>query len=61
MIYQLDFGGRVTTKSAKNFQLELEGEQVCVCSELCVQGLCLRSSTCVCSGLTITNTTSWIG
>ena len=30
MIYQLDFGGRVTTKSAKNFQLELDGEQVCV-------------------------------
>ena len=29
MIYQLDFGGRVTTKSAKNFQLELEDEQVC--------------------------------
>ena len=28
MIYQLDFGGRVTTKSAKNFQLELEDEQV---------------------------------
>ena len=28
MIYQLDFGGRVTTKSAKNFQLELNGEQV---------------------------------
>ena len=29
MIYQLDFGGRVTTKSAKNFQLELDEEQVC--------------------------------
>lgn len=29
MIYQLDFGGRVTTKSAKNFQLELDSEQVC--------------------------------
>jgi hypothetical protein len=29
MIYQLDFGGRVTTKSAKNFQLELGDEQVC--------------------------------
>ena len=29
MIYQLDFGGRVTTKSAKNFQLELDNEQVC--------------------------------
>lgn len=28
MIYQLDFGGRVTTKSAKNFQLELANEQV---------------------------------
>ena len=28
MIYQLDFGGRVTTKSAKNFQLELDDEQV---------------------------------
>ncbi len=30
MIYQLDFGGRVTTKSAKNFQLELDSDQVCV-------------------------------
>lgn len=29
MIYQLDFGGRVTTKSAKNFQLEMDNEQVC--------------------------------
>ena len=29
MIYQLDFGGRVTTKSAKNFQLELDNDQVC--------------------------------
>lgn len=28
MIYQLDFGGRVTTKSAKNFQLETDNEQV---------------------------------
>lgn len=28
MIYQLDFGGRVTTKSAKNFQLELDSDQV---------------------------------
>ena len=36
MIYQLDFGGRVTTKSAKNFQLELDGEQVCVCVCVCV-------------------------
>ena len=30
MIYQLDFGGRVTTKSAKNFQLEVDGEQVSI-------------------------------
>lgn len=30
MIYQLDFGGRVTTKSAKNFQLELDSDQVCL-------------------------------
>jgi hypothetical protein len=28
MIYQLDFGGRVTTKSAKNFQLEMGTDQV---------------------------------
>lgn len=28
MIYQLDFGGRVTTKSAKNFQLEMGSNQV---------------------------------
>lgn len=27
-VYQLDFGGRVTQESAKNFQLELEGQQV---------------------------------
>ena len=31
MIYQLDFGGRVTTKSAKNFQLEMDNEQVGLC------------------------------
>ena len=30
MIYQLDFGGRVTTKSAKNFQLETDNEQVII-------------------------------
>ena len=42
MIYQLDFGGRVTTKSAKNFQLEIGSEQVrrnisvCVCVCVCV-------------------------
>ena len=41
MIYQLDFGGRVTTKSAKNFQLELDGEQVCVC-------VCVCACVCVC-------------
>ena len=37
MIYQLDFGGRVTTKSAKNFQLELDSDQVCmyVCMYVC--------------------------
>ena len=28
MIYQLDFGGRVTAKSAKNFQLEVDNKQV---------------------------------
>jgi hypothetical protein len=27
-VYQLDFGGRVTQESAKNFQLELNGQQV---------------------------------
>uniref|UniRef100_A0AAR2K3Q0 Tubby C-terminal domain-containing protein n=1 Tax=Pygocentrus nattereri TaxID=42514 RepID=A0AAR2K3Q0_PYGNA len=27
-VYQLDFGGRVTQESAKNFQIELEGKQV---------------------------------
>ena len=33
MIYQLDFGGRVTTKSAKNFQLETDNEQVKIHTE----------------------------
>lgn len=52
MIYQLDFGGRVTTKSAKNFQLEMDNEQVqlvligyCIMSELsstCHVQYCLR-------------------
>ena len=28
-VYQLDFGGRVTQESAKNFQIELQGKQVC--------------------------------
>jgi hypothetical protein len=27
-VYQLDFGGRVTLESAKNFQIELKGKQV---------------------------------
>ncbi|PIK33284.1 putative tubby-related protein 4 isoform X4 [Apostichopus japonicus] len=27
-VYQLDFGGRVTQESAKNFQVELQGKQV---------------------------------
>ena len=29
-VYQLDFGGRVTQESAKNFQIELQGKQVCI-------------------------------
>ena len=28
-VYQLDFGGRVTQESAKNFQIEYLGKQVC--------------------------------
>ena len=27
-VYQLDFGGRVTQESAKNFQVEYKGKQV---------------------------------
>lgn len=27
-VYQLDFGGRVTQESAKNFQVEFRGKQV---------------------------------
>ena len=27
-VYQLDFGGRVTQESAKNFQIEFSGKQV---------------------------------
>ena len=33
-VYQLDFGGRVTQESAKNFQIELQGKQVCIASGL---------------------------
>ena len=33
-VYQLDFGGRVTQESAKNFQIELEGRQVRVAQGL---------------------------
>lgn len=29
-VYQLDFGGRVTQESAKNFQIEYHGKQVCI-------------------------------
>jgi hypothetical protein len=29
-VYQLDFGGRVTQESAKNFQIEFRGKQVSV-------------------------------
>ena len=31
-VYQLDFGGRVTQESAKNFQIEFKGKQVKFCS-----------------------------
>ena len=41
MIYQLDFGGRVTTKSAKNFQLELDDEQVCKENILCLSEIAI--------------------
>lgn len=30
-VYQLDFGGRVTQESAKNFQIEFRGKQVSIC------------------------------
>jgi hypothetical protein len=30
-VYQLDFGGRVTQESAKNFQIEYQGKQVFIC------------------------------
>jgi hypothetical protein len=30
-VYQLDFGGRVTQESAKNFQIEFRGKQVTNC------------------------------
>lgn len=30
-VYQLDFGGRVTQESAKNFQIEFRGKQVHHC------------------------------
>jgi hypothetical protein len=30
-VYQLDFGGRVTQESAKNFQIEFRGKQVNLC------------------------------
>ncbi len=29
-VYQLDFGGRVTQESAKNFQIEFKNKQVCI-------------------------------
>lgn len=29
-VYQLDFGGRVTQESAKNFQIEFRGKQVSI-------------------------------
>ena len=31
-VYQLDFGGRVTQESAKNFQIEFKGKQVRICA-----------------------------
>lgn len=33
-VYQLDFGGRVTQESAKNFQVEFRGKQVSLVSYL---------------------------
>ena len=34
-VYQLDFGGRVTQESAKNFQIEFGGKQVCAVCTVC--------------------------
>jgi len=39
-VYQLDFGGRVTQESAKNFQIEFGGKQVCAG---CISVLCIIS------------------
>ena len=36
-VYQLDFGGRVTQESAKNFQIEHQGNQVRKDCEICCQ------------------------
>ena len=47
-VYQLDFGGRVTLESAKNFQIEFNNKQVRSISEEifsfdCVLGYSIRS------------------
>lgn len=42
-VYQLDFGGRVTQESAKNFQIELEGRQVRNTLLICVVFFLLKN------------------
>lgn len=71
MIYQLDFGGRVTTKSAKNFQLEMDNEQVIVytfclgtCCLLCLSdGWLTQSSQLICglfNYISVWSTERWL-
>lgn len=38
-VYQLDFGGRVTQESAKNFQIEHQGRQVTINTDLLTKNL----------------------
>lgn len=45
-VYQLDFGGRVTQESAKNFQIELDGRQVMFLGVLPEKLKCTFITTC---------------
>lgn len=46
-VYQLDFGGRVTQESAKNFQIEHRGKQVTCTDISLIKSLLYFTSSCL--------------
>lgn len=52
-VYQLDFGGRVTQESAKNFQIEYRNRQVSVTSYYCYYQMVVFTFCRLCSSVAL--------